>query len=289
MAHRYWRLATMNSSPGGGAAIAEVRLQTVFGGSTVTGSGTASASTTFSGSFLPANAFDGNTSTLWSAASADTSAWLEYDFGSGNAFDILGVSLTCRNDGFPQFSPSSFDLQYSDDNSTWTSVVGVKTCATWTGGAIQSFDFTPLGPSAGAALFTGFAPTYSGGNQATQARFTQIGAEAWVKNPPAAVFTQIGVEAWIVGNPAAAFTQIGVEVWRTTADALAAGVITFTGFAPTSDPQSSPGGGSIRFTGFAPTNVFALAPAAGAMLFTGFAPTVPVITSSAAPIVVVMS
>lgn len=142
----------MNTAPGGGASLAEVRLCLDLGGRTVTGGGTASASSTFSGSYLPANAFDGNLSNLWSAAASDKSAWLEYDFGVGNAFAIQYVVLIARNDGFSNYSPTAFSLQSSDDNATWTAVA-TPSAAGWTNGSTQAFNFIPgpPGPVAGAS------------------------------------------------------------------------------------------------------------------------------------------
>lgn len=122
------------------------------------------------------------------------------------------------------------------------------------------------------AGFTSGVPT--GG--ATNALFTQIGAEAWVNNPSVARITQVGAEVWVNNPSAARVTQIGVEVWQSTAGAVAPapGALTFTGFAPILPVFATPDAGAINFTGFAPTSDLTSAPGVGAALFTGFAPTV---------------
>ena len=52
-----------------------------------------------------------------------------------------------------------------------------------------------------------------GVNETTQARFTQVGLEAWVVNTPAELVTQLGLEAWIIqdqpATPLSARARLG--------------------------------------------------------------------------------
>lgn len=146
-----------------------------------------------------------------------------------------------------------------------------------------SFDPVALPPS-GALAFTGFAPTSTGGITSTQARFTQVGAEAWVSNTPAAAFTQIGAEAWVSNKPAMVVSQIGVEVWRSVIDGAVppSGHITFTGFAPSASFDTPVAAGHITFTGFAPAPADIALPGAGALVFSGFAPNIDIASLPAA-------
>lgn len=114
-AHRYWRINVTAVQFALNVSIAELQLRTSVGGSTVTGSGTASASTVLDG-YPASNAFDGNASTWWNSTTTGIPQWLEYDFGSGNAFDIVEIALTIRSDDLTE-APTIFTIQYSDNGS----------------------------------------------------------------------------------------------------------------------------------------------------------------------------
>jgi hypothetical protein len=117
-AHRYWRLyITAKSGASTFSAIAECELHTSVGGSDVTGSGTASANSVSGGA--AANAFDNNAATIWATGTGAVPHWLAYDFGAGNEQDIVEVSITSRSSSAGS-APGAFQLQYSDDGSTWT-------------------------------------------------------------------------------------------------------------------------------------------------------------------------
>jgi hypothetical protein len=91
-----------------------------------------------------ATAFDGvkTGSNMWTAQStngANPADWLEYDFGVGNSFAIIQVVIWGRNDGNPTYSPNTFVVQYSDDNSAWTNATGNIIPATWVTNVQQTF------------------------------------------------------------------------------------------------------------------------------------------------------
>jgi hypothetical protein len=131
-AHRYWRLwITYTTANGGSVSMGEIELRNSIGGSDLTGSGTASASSEFSGSFVASNAVDNNTSTSWVATGAATNAapeWWKYDFGIGVTYDIVELAITPRT-GVPANTPADFLIQYSDDNSVWTTAREVRLTA----------------------------------------------------------------------------------------------------------------------------------------------------------------
>jgi len=71
--------------------------------------------------------------------------WWKYDFGSGNAVDIFGVSIVARSGGSDgaggsvnMTAPKNFNVQYSDDNSSWTTKWSV-TGATFSGYEFRHF------------------------------------------------------------------------------------------------------------------------------------------------------
>lgn len=128
-AHRYWRVYITAINGGTSASIAELEMRESIGGSDVTGSGTATASSQFSGTFVPSRAFDNNTSTAWASLDFSTPQWLKYDFGSGSAKDIVELAITRR----PQIdqAPVTWTLDYSDDDSTWTTLYRIGGEADW--------------------------------------------------------------------------------------------------------------------------------------------------------------
>jgi hypothetical protein len=139
-AHRYWRLEMTQCAygPNEYLSLAEVQLQDSTGTNKI-GSGTASSTTSYSGS-SPSLACDGNASTYWQGQINGEWFW-EYDFGSGNAFDIRTVEITSRATYGTQ-APSAFSVEFSDDGTNWA-VAGIFT-ATWgSTQTTQSFSITP--------------------------------------------------------------------------------------------------------------------------------------------------
>lgn len=136
--HRYWRAYITAGNGATATSAAEFGLRDTVGGSSIATGGTPSASTEFNSSFDAAKAFDGNPSTLWSAASnSGFPAWLAYDFGT--AVDIVEVSYTCRNDAVANQAWRNFSIQYSDDNSTWTTSWSVTNQTGWSLGETRVF------------------------------------------------------------------------------------------------------------------------------------------------------
>lgn len=125
-AHRYWRMyITANNGYSGGfyMVIGELQFRTSIGGSNVATGGTPISDSSFSG--RPAsNAFDGNTSTSWASAGTGLPHYIGYDFGAGNEKDIVEMSVLPA-DQLAQW-PTDWQLQYSDDGSTWSTLFRVQ-------------------------------------------------------------------------------------------------------------------------------------------------------------------
>lgn len=129
--HRYWRLLIyMNGAGSGFTTIGEIELRASLGGSDETGSGTASANGT-SGGTNAGQAFDNNTGTSWNSASGGFPQWIKYDFGSGNNKNIVQVAITARS-STPTECVRDFDVQWSDDDSAWTTVFSIFGEFSWT-------------------------------------------------------------------------------------------------------------------------------------------------------------
>jgi hypothetical protein len=119
LASRYWRVRADTVGSGNNMSCAECEMRETASGADQTGSGTASARTTFSGS--PAsNAFDNNSSTLWSGTSGvDDCEWLAYDFGAGVTKAIDEISWTARSDSALFQNPTAGWLESSPDGRSW--------------------------------------------------------------------------------------------------------------------------------------------------------------------------
>jgi hypothetical protein len=136
--HVYWRLDVQASSSGDASIGQWVSYDS--GGSTIsTSGGTATASSCYTGcggSFGPSNAFNGTTncSTFWlGSANHDQ---LEMQFSSAVAIDHISITAGCNGGR----GPIVLLLQYSDNNSTWT------TANTWNGAGwptTRTLSFTP--------------------------------------------------------------------------------------------------------------------------------------------------
>lgn len=156
--HRYWRL-NITSTAGTYCSMAEIEMRSVAGGTDLTGSGTASASATTSG-WPASQAVDNNTGTGWATYPGTPPQWWQYDFGAGNAYAIIELRITPRQDGFYSESPANFQFQYSDDGSTWTTQKAISGLA-WTAAA-QTIDVDAAAAPKTYATFTGQANGYLG-------------------------------------------------------------------------------------------------------------------------------
>jgi hypothetical protein len=128
--HRYWRIKA--TGWGAIAAFSTVEMyERKFGENKCSG-GTASSSTVYDANYPASNAFDGSFfdnsnigASVWASAS-EADPWIKYDFGAGNAKSIVAVGLGARNATFVHQTPTAFDIQYSDDNSAWTTAWSVS-------------------------------------------------------------------------------------------------------------------------------------------------------------------
>jgi hypothetical protein len=102
--------------------------------------GTASAESTFL-TYVPANAFDGNTSTRW--VSSATPAWLEYDRGSGNGVISTSYSISCGPSGTASTAdmPKNWTIE-GYNGSSWDTLATVTGEAAWSLGETRLYTFT---------------------------------------------------------------------------------------------------------------------------------------------------
>ncbi|MGZ3804510.1 MAG: beta strand repeat-containing protein, partial [Pseudobdellovibrionaceae bacterium] len=106
-AHRYWAIR-VTASGNGNSSLSEIELRQTSQGVNEAQSAISNYPNTNNGNYLEANAINGLQR-------------ITYDFGSGVTKTITEVLLVPRNDGWSTAeAPTSFDVQYSDDGTTWS-------------------------------------------------------------------------------------------------------------------------------------------------------------------------
>lgn len=128
--HRYWRLYVTANRGGAYVSIDALEMRTLFDGTgsnlSVAGNGTAYSSSDYSISYLPANAFDANTSTRWNSGNAAAlPQWIKWDFGASNGQDINHLTVKNTPSEPTNCHVQTAVLQYSDDDSAWTDWITV--------------------------------------------------------------------------------------------------------------------------------------------------------------------
>ena len=127
--HRYWRILIHDSDAGSFYAVSELEFRDTLGGSDLTGSGTPISGGEDAGK-TDDQAFDDTYFTNeWRLTVGDfpdaDDHWIGYDFGSGNAFEIIEIEMSARDGTNFNQTPTKFDVQYSDDTVTWTTAWSV--------------------------------------------------------------------------------------------------------------------------------------------------------------------
>jgi hypothetical protein len=137
-AHRYWRIQITAVTGTDYVNFSTLELYSSVYGANIASGGTASASSTLS-SFTPDLLFDGDPLTFWhSATSGSLPEWVAYDFGAGNEKEIVSIGIRVR-DGNVNRAPRSFDVQWSDDGSSWTTAWSVSGASAWSDQEFRAF------------------------------------------------------------------------------------------------------------------------------------------------------
>ena len=137
----YWRIyGTGTTSPitPGTLQIAEIEIREDVGGTDWASGGTAFASSADSG-FGAANAFDNSAATTWFTTSA-LPQWVAYLKSSGGGVAASEVVLTAGDTASrASRMPTAFDVQYSPNNSVWTTLWSVTGEAPWSPGESRAY------------------------------------------------------------------------------------------------------------------------------------------------------
>ena len=85
-----------------------------------TGSGTTISGSTHADAPTASNAFDNNSGTRVALMGGSGTAYIGYDFGSGNSLEIRQATIRNGYSGSSGYGVTSIKIQYSDNNSTWS-------------------------------------------------------------------------------------------------------------------------------------------------------------------------
>jgi len=102
----------------------------------LTGSGTPSASSSYSAHPASYLTDDNGSTAWWSNTVSNASDWLKYDFGTGVNVEINTITL---NHPTGDEAVQSISLSYSDNNSSWTEL---ETRAVANASGVQTFPFS---------------------------------------------------------------------------------------------------------------------------------------------------
>lgn len=137
--HTYWRLNITGNNGGGYILIAEITMAATVGGADQCEGGTPTANGTFS-TFTPSKAVDNSSATNSAWSVAGTSGWWKYQFAS--PVKVLEYSIQAGKSAQVSHAPSSWTLEWSNDNTNWT-VVDTRTEQTgWAVDQIRTFQVT---------------------------------------------------------------------------------------------------------------------------------------------------
>jgi len=130
---KYWRLTvTKDNGANAYTALTRVRLLNENGNDLtvpVASGSLATASTTYSGTYSPSNSFDDNISTFWHS-SEGMPQWIKYDTNGLATIAPVTLELNIR-DQDPTRNPQDFILEYSNDDTNWTTVLTVVGETVW--------------------------------------------------------------------------------------------------------------------------------------------------------------
>lgn len=130
-AHSYWRLFISSVQGGPNTGLYELYLRTSPGGAQAATGGTAIASGS-TGGWLPAYAFDGNTTKPWYDTST-ANKWIGYHFAAPVSLVEIAMIGTGTN------SPATAHFDYSDDGVTWSTFYNLPTQSGWDDTATHTF------------------------------------------------------------------------------------------------------------------------------------------------------
>lgn len=132
-AHTYWR-ALVQTPDGSALSCSEMEMRATPSGSDQCTGGTPTVNASTLGSAT--SIFDNNNSTFW-AVNGGAGSWIKYQFAS--PVTVAEISWRIRGDANPTHAPNDFLIQFSDDNTLWTTCWQVFDQTAWSIGETRVF------------------------------------------------------------------------------------------------------------------------------------------------------
>lgn len=137
---RYWRIRVTDSHSTDTifTNFSEIQFRATVGGADQATGGTASASSVLSGN-VSSRAFDDDNATQWISNSGEAGPqWIAYDFG--DEVDVKEIYLRPGSNGtLAARGPRDFDVQYSSDGGSWTTLDTITGEAAWSASESRTY------------------------------------------------------------------------------------------------------------------------------------------------------
>jgi hypothetical protein len=135
IAARYWRIyitANKDTDTSYAAMLAELEFWLDAEQKIDTSTAIPIASEEYGSPYTKENAFDADNSTAWlTKSNSDFPQWIGCEFSE--AVSVTQVAITSADtDARAKRTPTSFDLEYSEDGITWQKLGSVSDAASWT-------------------------------------------------------------------------------------------------------------------------------------------------------------
>lgn len=139
--HRYWRYRSDDTSAVGEyLAMMTLETRASSGGEDFARKASATTTANFDSSHTGAQAVDGNSGTFWTTGGTAPPAgghWIKLDYSLKRT--VAHVTIKVRSDAFRE-DPLNLYVEYSDDNSSWTTSWTESPIASWSAGETRTFE-----------------------------------------------------------------------------------------------------------------------------------------------------
>lgn len=134
--YRYFKLHVTATADGTGTSVAEFSAALTSAGANQFSGKTASATSSFDGTTLPAKAVDDNVSTLWASDFVSLPQDLIVD--NGTAITPFEFRVTVRSGSSTQY-PQNFTISGGNDGATYPTTFVTRTGETWTDNETKTY------------------------------------------------------------------------------------------------------------------------------------------------------
>ena len=144
-AHKYWRIVFTGSrnymGASGYVSLAEVEMRATVGGADQCSGGSSSADSFYASGYEASKAFDNNNASVWASNGGAFPHWIKYTFAAPVSVAEFAIRAADASYDPGRYEiPDSFYLQWSDDNSAWTTAKTLTgQSSSWSNGQLKAF------------------------------------------------------------------------------------------------------------------------------------------------------